>query len=47
MCLLMDNLEDVAAHSLGSSRPSGVISIIGHGVTWLTVAFILVMEGVE
>jgi hypothetical protein len=41
----MDNLEDVAAHSLGSSRPSGVISIIGHGVTWLTVAFILVMKG--
>ena len=46
MCLLMDNLEDVAAQSLGSSRRSGVISIIGHEVTWLTVAFILVMEGV-
>jgi hypothetical protein len=43
----MDNLEDVAAHSLGSSRPSGVISIIGHRVTWLTVAFILVMKGFD
>jgi hypothetical protein len=43
----MDNLEDVAAQSLGSSRPSGVISIIGHGVTWLTVAFILVMKGFD
>ena len=29
MCLLMDNLEDAAAQSLGSSRRSGVISIIG------------------
>jgi two-component system CitB family sensor kinase len=42
----MDNLEDASAQSLGSSRRSFVISIIGHGVTWLTVAFILVIGGV-
>ena len=46
MCLLMDNLEDASAQSLGSSRRSFVISIIRHKVTWLTVAFILVIGGV-
>jgi hypothetical protein len=39
----MDNLIDAAGTFSGLNTSCGVISIIGHAVTQLTVAFILVV----